>query len=197
ERRPTSHRTMSLFRESSPLTRLLGQKTIDQPAICRRIPVGRAEKLSSDDSVAADDDRFRVASSLIVAADLSILSAWIAEYLESELVMLRELTHQRIRPGIVNAYRYDLEAFRRVRIVQLLDARDLDPARAAPCCPDVDQDNLTAVIVESLSCRSRIESHRDELWRLYAKSNRRDLVGEKIPAGEDYGRDDEQLSCDN
>src|SRR5688500_1621915 len=133
---------------SSQLLRLLRQQSLDQRAVLRRIPVVSAEQLFADYPIAADDYGFGIAGRLVVATDLAELSLWIAKYLERETEVLREAQHRRIGPGIVNADGDDLESLRAEVLVKLLDARHLDPTRCAPRRPQVDHQDLAAVVIE-------------------------------------------------
>src|SRR6266567_3823379 len=107
------------FRATKPprLTRI--DELPDQDLVDRPVPLRRADDLLDDDAVSLDH--------------------------EALPEVPREL-HHRGAVGLVDAHRHDGKVVPGELAMQPLHGRHLDAARLAPGSPDVDQDDLAAVV---------------------------------------------------
>src|SRR5262249_14565947 len=128
--------------------RLLQAKQLaNQGAIARRAPIVGADPLAANRSLAADDERLGIAGGLIGTLDRV---RRVVQDLERDAEMLRERADRILAHVVVDAHGDELEPFVAVRLVQTLEAWDLDLAGAAPRCPNVEQHDLALVIRERL-----------------------------------------------
>src|SRR2546423_3174 len=146
-----SSQEVSIPRILAMLLGSLAQQAIDERSCVGRIPIRGLHQLFSDDAVAPDDERLRIAGNVVRFGDLP---PGIVENLEGQPVLAGERPDRRLGSRIVDAYCYDLQPLRPVSFVQRLDARHLHPTRQAPCRPDVDHEDLAAVIGERFPLRN-------------------------------------------
>src|SRR2546423_505298 len=173
---PMSRRRMSRCRVSESL--LLGaleEKPVDESARVGRIPVGGGHQLFPDDAISADDERLRITRDIVRLSDLRL---GIVENLEGETILPGKGGDVCLGAGVVDANRHDLQALRSVIFVQRLDARHLHAARQAPRRPDVDHEDLAAIIGEGPLAGHRVEGVGGELWRFATELDRKELVPE-------------------
>src|SRR5512140_1983213 len=153
-----------------------GEQLSDEGAIGLAVPVGRADHLLPDDTVASDDERLWYTGGLVIVRDLA---GGVVKNLERESELLHERTNLVRRPGVIHAHRDDLETLRRQRLVQLLDGGHLIATREAERSPDVEEHHLTLVVVEGVRTRHGVHGLRAEVRRLRAHGHRIQLIFEQ------------------
>src|SRR5438876_12269018 len=132
------------FRATNPprLTRI--DELPDQDLVDRPVPIRRADDLLDDDAVPLDHEALRHPRGLVESLDGT---GAVVQDVEAEAELPRELQHGgAVR--LVDADRHDGKVVPGELAMQPLHGRHLDATRLAPGGPDVDQDDLAAVVGE-------------------------------------------------
>src|SRR6185295_3182358 len=103
----------------SPLLRRFGKQPVHQRPRIRRIPVGRAHQLLTNDAVLADDERLWISGNVVGLCDLALS---VVKDLEGEPVLSGEGADRRLGSRIVDADSDNLQSLGSVVLVQRLDA---------------------------------------------------------------------------